>query len=630
MRRLSIIFFGLFVVGCHEVFATCDEDGGGTCNAIEAMTKDLELKAVKKAHDILRALDYDASTAVYSEDDESVGDNDGRGGRFVPGFAAGALKNALAVLKIFDISFNKYAYVEKVEATTAPLITWPPASTTPPPPPPGCNCTMSNYEPCRGGEGVCSSAEQCQGMGGEQIGKCANCLGCSVCCKYMSGCQGMTDMMISYFQSPAYPRTDRSNEACSLTVNVRDEVCQVRLDLIDFEMAAPVCGDCSNVDNLEIINTAQPGGVIGPGQSRLCGLNSGQHLYLPVTPRNMLILKATTSGVRNVPLAAANGRNRGLSGDTAFRWNVRVTQIPCRASGGDGGVGEGIKTGSVEVAVGGGSVVVSGAVGFEGRNGACRCRIPKYYRELRAPPGCRQYFAESRGKLKSLNFDGQSEVSTGLGYSICIRRTNDACGMTLNALTFSLPASPYCLSGEETIDCYGGLVSEEAMEQAKAKMTVCCTGSWDKEEKEFRLPGVNFFGFAGFADGQAMQTMRGSAYDPNQNRYFYCGAGLGNGSIVVGRTKGPLTMRVETSGRYWGQCCPGGDCLEPPPTHYHQPPTPGYPGHGSRYRRSIEPQPAGYSPEVIYPPPPPLSKTYCPEGGCLGFLINYDVNRGSC
>ena len=93
------------------------------------------------------------------------------------------------------------------------------------------------------------------------------------------------------------------------------------------------------------------------------------------------------------------------------------------------------------------------------------------------------------------------------------RRPNDACGMTLNALTFSLPASPYCLSGEEAIDCYGGLVSNTAMEQAKGKMTVCCTGSRDGA-----LPGANYFGFAGFTDGQTMRTMRGSSYDPNQIR----------------------------------------------------------------------------------------------------------------
>eukprot|EP00091_Calanus_sinicus_P000603 TRINITY_DN1051_c0_g1_i1.p1 TRINITY_DN1051_c0_g1~~TRINITY_DN1051_c0_g1_i1.p1 ORF type:complete len:323 (-),score=81.51 TRINITY_DN1051_c0_g1_i1:303-1271(-) len=244
-------------------------------------------------------------------------------------------------------------------------------SITPPLPASGCNCPQSNYEPCRGGDGICASASECEGMGGESIGKCSNCLGCSVCCRFTSGCQGMTNKMITYFQSPAYPRTDRSNEVCSLTVTVKEEVCQVRLDFIDFEMAAPLCGDCSLVDNLEIINTAQPGGVLGPGQSRLCGLNSGQHLYLPVTPNNMLILKATTSGVRNVPLAATDGRNRGLSGDTAFRWNVRVTQIPCRPN--EGVVGGGADK-TVDVSTGAGIVTVSGAVGFDGRNGACKCK----------------------------------------------------------------------------------------------------------------------------------------------------------------------------------------------------------------------------------------------------------------
>jgi len=504
----------------------------------------------------------------------------------------------LAVLKVFDISFNKYAYVEKVPAYKAPPATTPRPPVYPPPtmPPKGCNCTQSNYEPCRGGEGVCSSAAQCQGMGGEQVGKCANCLGCSVCCKYVAGCQGMTDMMISYFQSPAYPRTDRSNEVCSLTVNVRDEVCQVKLDFIDFEMAAPLCGDCSMVDNLEIINTAQPGGVLGPGQSRLCGLNSGQHMYLPVTPNNVLILKATTSGVYNVPLAATDGRNRGLSGDSAFRWSIRVTQIPCRPQG-EGGFGGGYETGSVDVAVGGASMAISGAIGFEGRNGACRCKIPKHYKRLRAPWGCRQYFDDNRGKLKSFNFDAESEVSTGLDYAICVRRTNDACGMTLNSLTFSLPASPFCLSGEESIDCNGGLLSEVA----SANWTVCCTGSTAST-----FPGINYFGFDGLGDGAAMRTMRGDEYDPNQNRYFYCGAKFGNGRLVVGRTKGPLIMRVVTSETYWGQC--------------------GGPGGPARYRRNA---PAPY-PGLGSPPPPPLSAEYCPPEGCVGFLINYDVNTGSC
>ena len=90
-------------------------------------------------------------------------------------------------------------------------------------------------------------------------------------------------------------------------------------------------------------------------------------------------------------------------------------------------------------------------------------------------------------------------------------------------------------------------------------------------------------------------------------RYFYCGAKFGNGSLVVGRTKGPLIMRVVTSYKYWGQC--GGT---------------GGPGGPTRHRRALP------YPGLDYPSPPPLPAAYCPPEGCLGFLINYDVNTGSC
>ena len=98
------------------------------------------------------------------------------------------------------------------------------------------------------------------------------------------------------------------------------------------------------------------------------------------------------------------------------------------------------------------------------------------------------------------------------------RRTNDACGMTLNSLSFSLPASPYCMSGEAS--CTGGLVGEVD----PSKWTVCCTGS------ESRLPGTNYFGFDGLGDGAAM---RRDVYDPNQNRSFHHSRGLESGYAVV-------------------------------------------------------------------------------------------------
>ena len=51
-----------------------------------------------------------------------------------------------------------------------------------------------------------------------------------------------------------------------------------------------------------------------------------------------------------------------------------------------------------------------------------QCSNLLYYQRLRAPVGCRQYFEKTRGKIKSFNFDGQTEINTGLAYSICIRQ----------------------------------------------------------------------------------------------------------------------------------------------------------------------------------------------------------------
>eukprot|EP00092_Neocalanus_flemingeri_P024265 GFUD01026314.1.p1 GENE.GFUD01026314.1~~GFUD01026314.1.p1 ORF type:complete len:338 (-),score=42.11 GFUD01026314.1:125-1138(-) len=337
--------------------------------------------------------------------------------------------------------------------------------------------------------------------------------------------------MITYFQSPGYPRTDRSNEACSLTLNVRDEVCQVRLDFVDFEMAAPQAGSCSGVDNFEIINTAQPGGVFGPGQSKMCGLNKGQHVYMPVKPGNILIMRATTSGVRNIPLARTDGTNRGLSGDTAFRWNARVTQIPCEAPGARGGRS------------------------LPDEKSARR--IPSHYRKLLAPDGCRQYFQESRGRLQSFNYDGKSEVLLNQNYAICLKRPARSCGMTLKALGFSLPASAVCLPGN---------VPAETVDDVCA---LCCTSTAEDG------PGVNYLGVGGYSDGASVMTPIGQNYAVNQDRHFFCGSKLGVTNLIVTRTKGPLLLRVRTAGKYWEEWS-------------------------------------------------------CPAGGCLGFLMNYDVDTGTC
>merc|ERR1719186_1538736 len=121
--------------------------------------------------------------------------------------------------------------------------------------------------------------------------------------------------------------------------------------------------------------------------------------------------------------------------------------------------------------------------------------------------------------------------------------------MTLNALTFSIPASVMCLPGNVAVDSGGETPSP------------CCTGvgtidDKKKHPKDPKLPygpGVNYLGFSALSDGAARQTGRGQGYRRNQDRFFFCGERLGATNLVVGRTKGPRVLRVRSSDTYWGE-----------------------------------------------------------------------------
>ena len=47
--------------------------------------------------------------------------------------------------------------------------------------------------------------------------------------------------------------------------------------------------------------------------------------------------------------------------------------------------------------------------------------ILDFIQNLMAPDGCRQYFKDTRGNLKSFNFDGRSELALNLNYAICVK-----------------------------------------------------------------------------------------------------------------------------------------------------------------------------------------------------------------
>ncbi|XP_047501788.1 uncharacterized protein LOC125047557 [Penaeus chinensis] len=156
--------------------------------------------------------------------------------------------------------------------------------------------------------GTCLPATDCTSTSGVSSGSCAK--GFGACCIAQRTCSQSTSYNNTYFVNPGYTGSDTGTGACMLTVNrVNNNICQVRLDFLDFELEQPdVDGNC-NVDFL----TVTGGTSTVP---RVCGSNTGQHMYVDVDP-NGGALKVT------VDRSAASTVNRS--------WNIKVTQIACNS-----------------------------------------------------------------------------------------------------------------------------------------------------------------------------------------------------------------------------------------------------------------------------------------------------------
>ncbi|CAG2100019.1 unnamed protein product [Medioppia subpectinata] len=83
---------------------------------------------------------------------------------------------------------------------------------------------------------------------------------------------------------------------CTMTLQIRDpDVCQVRLDFIDFDLDQPTLGDCLG-DKFRISSSGSGTGQIPV----LCGRNTNQHVYVHVpnggsTTRTVIIIFDTNS-----------------------------------------------------------------------------------------------------------------------------------------------------------------------------------------------------------------------------------------------------------------------------------------------------------------------------------------------
>ncbi|RWS08288.1 hypothetical protein B4U79_09580, partial [Dinothrombium tinctorium] len=243
---------------------------------------------------------------------------------------------------------------------------------------------FSNDECYDGGNqsGTCYTPLECKAFGGSATAMCAN--GYGTCCIISKSCHNTTSQKVVYFKNPSYPSTDNQQNFCDLTIDIKDsDICQIRLDFLDFQLDPPKEGQCLG-DKLTISASKQATSTI----PTLCGLNRNSHIYINVPqdtiPRSVSILFVTNS-------------------EGPYRWHLRITQIECINKLGNR------QQKSFFSFIPPASLKIS---------------VP-------APPHCLQYYTASTGVIESFNF---GDYLNNLDYAICIERLPDTCKVIFTAM----------------------------------------------------------------------------------------------------------------------------------------------------------------------------------------------------
>ncbi|XP_030751897.1 uncharacterized protein LOC115879289 [Sitophilus oryzae] len=165
-------------------------------------------------------------------------------------------------------------------------------------------------EECRARDGrrrgICMNTYECRIQGGNSHGFCA--LGFGVCCIFTATCNQQVINNLTYFANPDYPDFTTGMSTCQLSIRkVSQDVSQIRLDFIHFNLGQPNrnTGECEQ----DIFYMTAP---TSTRELKICGMNSGQHVYFDV---------------ENLEYDIEINMTLGRKAVTRF-WEVLVTQIP--------------------------------------------------------------------------------------------------------------------------------------------------------------------------------------------------------------------------------------------------------------------------------------------------------------
>ncbi|XP_023210216.1 uncharacterized protein LOC111613128 [Centruroides sculpturatus] len=162
-------------------------------------------------------------------------------------------------------------------------------------------CTGDN-----GDEGVCMSYAECVRRDGATIGSCAR--GFSSCCLFKFTCGGVTKQNETVFVNPNYPSVENGTDTCQVTIEKLENICQVRLDLIEFNLSQPDENGQCTTDSFMVRTT------VGARLPIMCGVNKGQHLYVDMGrgSGNPVVLSVVSNGDK-----------------MSRMWKIKITMIEC-------------------------------------------------------------------------------------------------------------------------------------------------------------------------------------------------------------------------------------------------------------------------------------------------------------
>ncbi|KAH8402461.1 hypothetical protein KR009_012046 [Drosophila setifemur] len=195
-------------------------------------------------------------------------------------------------------------------------------------------------------------------------------------------------------------------------------VCQVRIDFAMTLAQPTVVTKSSGLRSAECTRD-----YFEVNDMKFCGTEVWQHIYVPFN---------ATDGETVLDLLVSLSDRAGGSGLPTPYWDMTLTQLECPA-------GASVRSLDVEEDV----------PTIEGR----ATTITDGF--FVAPPGCLQYFPQSKGVVKSFNYnDGEGIYPSHMNYAICFRRNTDTTDLNIRAYYFNVGATEQASTLMTDESCY--------------------------------------------------------------------------------------------------------------------------------------------------------------------------------